>query len=97
MIQFVDDVDEQIKFCCRILLSYTSKNIPILVELGKERCYKGKDGNWVIVCQKYNEDFLISSFRKIHRTRFGAVRWFNRRLKSFQNDMASMQRFSIPF
>lgn len=87
MLEIEGNVKTEVRLVARVLDGYTSANI--LLKPGKNSVKKeaGSD-RWLICCQE--ESFLVTAFRKIHRARYGSVRYFNSRLVNYSRDIQSL-------
>ena len=90
MVEFKGKVKQEVKIAARVLDSYTRANV--VVSPGKNQLKRGQD-NWLISTSE--ESFLIEAFRKIHRNKYGSVRFFNSRLENFERDRQSLLAYSF--
>jgi len=95
MLNIEENVDRDIKISASVLAKYVKTNRQVVIKEGnKNSCRKLADGNWEIKSNG-DEDFLIRTFRKIYRARYGSSRFFNLRLENYYEDKAAISSYFI--
>ena len=92
MLEIEGGVKSEVKLTARVLDGYT--NADILLKPGKNSVKKEQGSKrWLICCQ--DETFLVEAFRKIHRAKYGSIKYFNSRLANYERDRASLLPYSF--